>query len=1070
MLEAGIRRGTILTVAVLIICVLGIVAALRIPVQMIPDLEVRTISVVTGWPGATPQDVEKEILIEQERYLRTLPNLKRMVSRASTGSAEVELEFPFGVDVNEALIRVSNALSQVSAYPENVDQPRLFSSSYSSNAFMYFRLMPLSGNPLKLDMDMLRDYAEDYVRPQMERVPGVSEVVVSGGAERQVQVLVDPARLAQRGISLTDVRDAIRARNRDSSAGDIDSGKRRYLLRMVGRFDRIDELENLILSQQGDNQVRLKDVATIVLDHFEVRNLSFADGEQTLGLSVRREPGSNVINIKQGMLQVVEQINRDMLAPNGLQLMLIGDDVRYVEDSIANVWVNLALGASLATFVMYLFLRSGRATLVGVIGIPICTIAAFLGLLAFGRTINVISLAGVAFAIGMTVDNTIVVLESIEQARRRGLDRIEGAIAGVRDVWPAVLASTLTTVLVFMPILFVEQEAGQLYSDIAIAIAAAIIASMLVAVFVVPAAIARLGFGKSAAMHQDGMHQDSTGDNSQSLAPGAILRLVQALIHTRLRRGLVLALTTLLTLGAAWYLMPPAEYLPEGEEPKAFSSMIAPPGYNLSEMAEIAKEIRSYLTAQVNADPALFDRGETSMPSLQYYSLSVSVGRIWVMSEPTRAQDINAMMDAITDKFRQYPGMRAFSARGSIISSNDGGTRAVALDISGPDLASLYSTADAAYVAAGRLFDNPQLSSEPSSLSLDQPLIEIRPRWQRLAELNFSAADFGFAVSALSDGAFVDEFFLADDKVDIFLFSSAGAEQSLSRLAQTPVLTPQGAILPLNSLADLVEVADSDTLRRVDGRRTVTLYIIPPRSVALETAVAIVQQQLVPQLQRDGAIAAGVTLDISGASDQLDETKAALGSNFVIAIVLIYLLLVAIFTHWGYPLFILATVPLGLAGALVGLTAVNGVSSALALVGLGGFHQPFDMITMLGFLILLGTVVNNPILIVDQSRNNLRGGHMTITDAVLQAVATRLRPILMSTATTIFGLAPLVLIPGEGTELYRGVGIIVLCGLLFSTLISLTFLPALLVTVLNRVRGRTQSGSPVPPPGQSSAE
>lgn len=1052
MLEAGIRRGTILTVTVLILCVLGIVAALRIPVQMIPDLEVRTISVVTGWPGATPQDVEKEILIEQERYLRTLPNLKRMVSRAGTGSAEIELEFPFGVDVTEALIRVSNALSQVPAYPENVDQPRLFSSSFSNNAFMYFRLMPLTGNPLELDMDMLRDYAEDFVRPRMERVPGVSEIGVGGGAERQIQVLVDPAKLAQRGISLTQVRDAIRARNRDTSAGDIDSGKRRYLLRMVGRFDHIDELENLILSQQGDSQVRLKDVATLVLDHFEVRSMSFADGERTLSLSVRREPGSNVIDIKQQMMQVVEQINLDMLAGNGLQLSLISDDVRYVEDSIANVWTNLALGAALATLVMYLFLRSGRATLVGVIGVPICTIAAFLGLLAFGRTINVISLAGIAFAIGMTVDNTIVVLESIEQARRRGLDRIEGAIAGVRDVWPAVLASTLTTVLVFMPILFVEQEAGQLYSDIAIAIAAAIIASMLVAVFVVPAAIARLGFGQSAAMHDHSSQQDGVQGGNQAERPTAILALVQTIIRHSFIRRITLALTVVLTLGAAWYLLPAAEYLPEGEEPKAFSSMIAPPGYNLSEMADIAEEIKAFLTAQVQADPALFERGETTMPSLKYYSLSVSVGRIWVLSEPTRAQDIGAMMDAMTELFRQYPGMRAFSSRGSIISSNDGGTRAVALDISGPDLASLYATADAAYVAAGQLFDKPQLNSEPASLSLDQPLIEIRPNWQRLAELNFRAADFGFAVAALSDGAFVDEFFMADDKVDIFLFSNAGVKQSLSQLAQTPVLTPNGAVLPLSSLAELAEVADSDTLRRVDGRRTVTLYIIPPRSVALETAVQIVQQQLVPQLQREGAVGPDVALDISGASDQLDETQAALGSNFAVAIVLIYLLLVAIFSHWGYPLFILATVPLGLAGALVGLAAVNGVSSALALVGLGGFHQPFDMITMLGFLILLGTVVNNPILIVDQSRRNLHDGLMAVSDAVLQAVATRLRPILMSTATTIFGLAPLVLIPGEGTELYRGVGIIVLCGLLFSTLISLTFLPALLVTVLKRVQ------------------
>ncbi|WP_166839246.1 efflux RND transporter permease subunit [Rheinheimera pleomorphica] len=1045
MLDAGIRRGTILTVAVLISCVLGIVAALRIPVQMIPDLDVRTISVVTGWPGATPQDVEKEILIEQERYLRTLPNLKRMLSRASTGAAQIELEFPFGVDINEALIRVSNALSQVPAYPENVDQPRLFSSSFSNNAFMYFRLMPLAGNPLRLDMDMLRDYAEDYVRPQMERVAGVSEVGVSGGAERQIQLLVDPAKLAQRGISLTDVRDAIRQRNRDSSAGDIDSGKRRYLLRMVGRFDRLDELENLILRQEGDMQVRLKDVARIVLDHFEVRELSFADGERTLGLSVRREPGSNVIDIKRQMMQLVAQINQDMLASNGLQLMLISDDVRYVEDSIRNVWANLALGAALATLVLYLFLRSKRATLVGVIGVPICTIAAFLGLLAFGRTINVISLAGIAFAIGMTMDNSIVVLESIEQARRRGLDRIEGAIAGVRDVWPAVLASTLTTVLVFIPILFVEQEAGQLYSDIAIAIAAAIIASMLVAVFVVPAAIARLGFSQQASV---------AADNHKPV-PGVLLSLVQRIIQRRRNRHITLAVTLLLTLGAAWYLLPPAEYLPEGEEPKAFSSMIAPPGYNLSEMALIADEIRSKLDVEVNRAPAAFDRGDTLMPPLKYYSLSVSVGRIRVLSEPVRAEDIDAMMQAMTTLFRQYPGMRAFSARGSIISSNDGGTRAVALDISGPDLASLYATADAAYVAAGQLFDKPQLNSEPASLSLDQPLVEIRPRWQRLAELNFSAADFGYAVSALSDGAFVDEFFIADDKVDIFLFSHAGNRQSLAQLAQTPVLTPSGAVLPLSSLADLVEVADSDTLRRVDGRRTVTLYIIPPRSVALETAVATVQQQLVPQLQREGGIGNNVTLDISGASDQLDETRAALSGNFAVAVLLIYLLLVAIFSHWGYPLFILATVPLGLAGALVGLATVNGVSSALSLVGLGGFHQPFDMITMLGFLILLGTVVNNPILIVDQSRHNLHGGKMAVTEAVLQAVATRLRPILMSTATTVFGLAPLVLIPGEGTELYRGVGIIVLCGLLFSTLISLTFLPALLVSVLSQKKRQT---------------
>ncbi|MET1257153.1 efflux RND transporter permease subunit [Aliikangiella maris] len=295
--------------------------ALKIPVQMIPDLEVRTISVITGWPGATPQDVEKEILIEQERYLRTIPNLKRMTSYAEMGEASIEMEFPFGIEVNDALLDVNNALSQVPSYPENVDQPRILANSFSNNAFMYFTLRPQKENPLKLDMDLVRDYAEDYIRPRMETVPGISEVRVGGGAARQIQIKIDPAKLAQRGISITQVRNAIRV------------------------------------------------------------------------------------------------------------------------------------------------LRSIQATIIGLIGIPLCTIAAFLGLLLFDRTINVISLAGVAFAIGMTVDNAIVVLESIMQAKHKGVSRFKAAIIGVQDVWPAVLASTATTVLVFAPILFVQQEAGQLYSD-----------------------------------------------------------------------------------------------------------------------------------------------------------------------------------------------------------------------------------------------------------------------------------------------------------------------------------------------------------------------------------------------------------------------------------------------------------------------------------------------------------------------------------------------------------------------------------------------------------------------------
>lgn len=1036
MIESTVKRGILVTVLVLITCILGVVASISIPVQMIPDLEVRTITVQTGWPGATPQDVEKEILIEQERYLRSLPNLKRMISSAEMGSARIELEFPFGVDANEALIRVSNALSQVPAYPENVDQPRLFSSSFSSNAFMHFRLVPLEGNPMELDIDMLRDFADDYIRPRMESVPGISQVDVRGGAARQIQIKVDTARLAQRGLSLSQVRDAIRSRNSDASAGDLESGENRFLLRVVGRFDQLSDLENLIINRNDNSTLLLKDVAEVTLDHFETRSLSYFDGQRSLSLSVRRESGSNVIAIKAALIPLVAELNESLLVQNGLKLSLASDDVQYVSNSLENVWSNLALGAVLATVVMFYFLRSGRSTIIAVMGIPICTIAAFLALLFFGRTINVISLAGVAFAIGMTVDNTIVVLESIMQFRKKGHSRYQAAVDGVKEVWPAVLASTATTVLVFAPILFIEQEAGQLYSDIAIAISGAIIASMLVAIFVIPVAMANIG-----------KEQYVPG---KSLQLGAVWMRLVAFFTTSKKRAQSLALVIfMMILSCAYGLMPAAEYLPEGEEPKAFSTMFAPPSYNLSEMEKIGAELRNYFKDYLNAAPEAFENGETNMPPLAYYSMSISIGRIWFLSAPVDPENIHAMMDAITDKFRSYENMRAFSSRGSIISSNDGGTRAVAVDLAGSNLAELYQAAEAVYAEAEQVFNQPQLNSDPSSLTLNQPLIEIRPRWQRLAELGISNREFGYAVAAISDGAYVDEFILNDDKIDMFMFSDAGNQQTIDSLAAAPLTLPQGGVIPLNAVADLVESKNSDSVRRVDGKRTVSVYIIPPRTEALETAEAKVRNELLPTLWQQGKIAQGINVSISGAADQLESTKASLSSNFMVAIILCYLLLVAIFTHWRYPLFILATVPLGMAGGLLGLIAVNGVNVLLSSIGLGGAHQPFDMITMLGFLILLGTVVNNPILIVDQTRRFLEQGH-SIQKAVRDAVQKRLKPILMSTATTIFGLAPLVLIPGEGTELYRGVGVIVMCGIFVSTALSLTFLPALLMGLLRQ--------------------
>ena len=504
-------------------------------------------------------------------------------------------------------------------------------------------------------------------------------------------------------------------------------------------------------------------------------------------------------------------------------------------------------------------------------------------------------------------------------------------------------------------------------------------------------------------------------------------------------------------------LTPPAEYLPEGEEPKTFAAMSAPPGYSLGEMRGIAEQVQAHLLPALDADPADFEPGAGSVPPIKLMVMLVSPTRLLVISETVEPDHIEALMNELTRYYEQFPGMRAFAAKGSIISSNDGGTRSISLDIAGSDLANIYAVARRAYARAETIFDQPRIQTRPSTLELAQPLVEIRPDWDRAAELDLGLEAIGFTVSALTEGAYVDDFFLDDDKIDIYLYGAEGREPRLERLDEILIKSPEGASLPLTTVADIETKVDTSIVRRVDGKRMVTLDIIPPESVALETGVQRVREELVGEMRAAGEVPAGVTMSLFGASDQLDATREALAGNFVIALAIVYLLLVAIFTHWRYPLLIMTAIPLGIAGGIAGLALMNLVGELLPLVGLNAIRQPFDMITMLGFLILMGTVVNNPILLVEQARRSFVARGEAVS-AVMDAVAVRLRPIVMTTLTTLSGLSPLVLIPGEGTELYRGVGVIVMFGLLGATVVTLTFLPALTATVLSLAHRRPPAG------------
>lgn len=1030
MFRFAIERGIVLSVGFLILCLLGVIALMSVPVQMTPDLERPVITVLTSWSGATPMDVEKEILIEQEEYLRNVRNLERMTATASMGKAEIELEFVLDADMGEALVRVNNALSQVSDYPENVDQPRLITSSSSDDPFIFYTLSTLPGTAQTPIFEQV-DFLEENFVTALERVAGVAQVTLFGGARQELRISVDPARLAARQLTMQDVREAIRARNHDVSGGDIDAGKRRYVVRTIGRFDSLESINDTIIAERSGHAVHLKDVGFASLDVAELRGKAYLNNDRSLVLMIRRDPGANVIEVKRNVSDGVDKLNQQVLARRGLVATLYADDVGYVVNAVKVVQKNLLLGGLLACIVLYLFLRNIYPTLLGALGVPICAIGALVGLLIMGRTVNVISLAGIAFALGMTLDNSIVVLENIYRQRMAGSAPVPASLNGVRQMWQAVLASTLTTVFVFLPIALINNEAGQLYSDIAIAISAAVLMSMLVAVTLVPSAMARMPFREPATDTR--LYRLGVAFSSR------LFRSLAWLLHSTTRQIILVVTTLLLAALVIAFLTPKAEYLPEGEEPKVFAMMFPPPGQNLDEMYRVSRRLADEIVAATELPvDAPYEEGE--LPPLDYFLWLVSAERLFTIAAPksTDPETVDRLQRALRERFNAVPGMLAFANKGSIFSDNMGGTRAIELDISGSDLGSIFGVAMEAFEAARGAFDGAQIRPDPG-LSLSQPSIEVYPDWERAFELGFKARDLGYMIGALSDGAFVDEFYLHDEKIDMYLYSTGGTVNTPEDIAQLPVYSTTGGVLPLSAIATVRETVSANRIRRVDGKRTVTLIIVPPRDVPLEQAVEVVERDVIAVLQQRGSVPDDVAVVIGGASDKLEATKEALADNFIIAILLAYLLMVAIFSHWGYPLIILFSLPLGISGGLAGLWFMNNVL---------GVIMPLDMITLLGMIVLIGTVVNNPILLVEQARQNLKAG-MEPVAAVMESVRIRLRPIMMSMLTTIFGLAPVVFLPGAGTELYRGLGTIVLFGLFFSTVLALSFMPALLVLLFN---------------------
>ncbi|MEX0876553.1 MAG: efflux RND transporter permease subunit, partial [Phycisphaerales bacterium] len=1128
--------------------------------------------VTTMWPGRSPEELVDEITKDQEEKLKNVENLDRMISSTEQGQTTVTLNFTVGSDITRALQEVSDALRQVPSYPAEVDEPTVIAAdgvSDPGSAIAWF-IIDFDDEALKkhadFDLTTLFDEIDREVKPYLERVEGVAQVNIYGGREREARVMADPIALAQRGLNHLDVVRALQGENTNVSAGTIAEGKRDYRVRLVGQYEDPEQVLDTIVAYRDGRPVRVRDVATVEIGYEKERGFVRSFARPAMAMNVIRQSDSNVLDIMEELQLRVEDVRQTILPNLGgrsqagavgpdLRLRQVYDETLYIKSAIGLVTQNLWIGGLLATVVLLLFLRNWRATGIIAIALPISVIGTFLILLALGRTLNVISLAGLAFAVGMVVDNSIVVLENIDRRLKLGERPMIAAWRGGKEVWGAVLASTLTTVAVFVPVLTIQEEVGQLFRDISIAIVGSVTFSLIVSVMVIPTACSRWlkpesehrGLVKRLLGGMFGIPQLCTREVDR--LAGMLRWLMTGWRGWSLRPAIILLMTGASLWGAA-ILMPPMDYLPAGNRNLVFGGLLIPPGMSVEARRDIAKDIEDvvypYALADIDDPDSMRDLPDIQMmPGMPVFD-PVPIDNFFIGAFGTSmfiggtSQDEEVVIpighlvtSAMSDIPDAFGGARQSSLFGDV---REGG--GISVEISGPHLEDVNSAATMMFNTAAAEFGYGNVSPNPANFTLQEQEMQLVLN-DRGRELGLTTEGLGVAVRGLFDGAFVGDYKVGSEAIDLVVLPMGGRMDTMEQIRDVPIATPAGPVVPVDSVVDFRPTLAAQVIQRIEELPSVSISVTPPEAMAVQQAMEWIQVNLIDAVRDQGLIDRTMRVRLEGSAADLEQVRVSLlgasgasgapGSRTAImtaiavtmlavlgaalvyirgvraknqyvyygvagtlllglliaslawagishpelitarmvwALLVTYLVMCALFESFLYPLVIMFSVPLAVVGGFAGLRLVYWFS----MMDPTKAPQKLDVLTMLGFVILIGVVVNNAILLVHQAMNFMRGDDsdtiysepMKPVDAIVTSVKTRIRPIFMSVMTSVGGMLPLVLIPGSGSEMYRGLGSVVVGGLLVSTVFTLMLVPLLFSLVLDMSRGAQAQGNPVP--------
>lgn len=1006
LIAGSIRNPIAIGVAVLLVCLFGALSLRQLPLQLFPEIERPTISIFTNWRGASPEEVEAELLEPQEQVLQGLAGVEEVNGNARAGGSDIFLTFAIGTDMQSALVDVIGRMSRLPPLPRDVDRPvvQLGGAEGDSNqnlSFFFVQLLPGTPGPIENHRRLI----EDVVKPRIESVPGVALVNIQSGPPDDVRITVDLARASALGIGIPEIaRQAASATN--VSAGQLDIGRRQYSLRYTGRYE-AEELGQLVLAWRDGQPVRIADLATVELRPPERQFFSYQNGNPAIGLEIRRAPGANVLSTLEEVKKVVADLRDGPLKARGLGIEQSFDASLFIRRAVNLLIENLVVGALLALACVWWFMRDVRATVLIATTIPVCLLATFCVLHLAGRSINVISLAGLAFAVGMVVEGAIVVSGNIIRLKESGMPIAQAAHDGTAQVVPALFASTTTTIAVFLPVLFLKDVEGQIFSDLALTISIAVAFSIVVAVTVVPAAAGRWLGGHA-------------GNSGYGAGWPWLTDRVIAWTRTRKQQLLWVGALLVAPLLLSWLLLPKLDYLPPVKRAAIDAFFSFPPGMSPE---TVDREIAGKLLERMQP----YMKGEKE-PKLRNYYILLWPGGGTLGARVVDDERIGDLERIVRDEIVVgLPDTRVFVNEGELFGGIGGSARSVAIHLQSSDTEALNVAAEAGRKLLEKSFAGANVQSFPNA---DVQTLELRaePNDRRIAEVGWDRATLGSVVRALGDGAWLGEYFDGQSRLPIILRANAG--ETPESLAQAPLITPSGKIVSLGELVHLQTALAPEQIRRIDHNRTVTLTIDPPPSLSLEDMLAKIDSEIVPSLRSN--LPPDANIRLAGSADRLETIISTMGVNFLLALLVLFLLMAAMFQSLRDAAVVVLTVPLALVGGVLGIRAL----------GLVAF-QPLDLLTMIGFIMMIGIIVNHAILLVDRTRDALNHGH-DLEQALRLSLNQRLRAMVASTLTGALGALPMVVNPGPASTIYRGLAAVNVAGVIVSMVFSIILLPSLL--------------------------